>query len=47
MVNKSAHLMLPILLFGVACIPVSIPEREDVRKVSNLVRSVKMAHLEN
>jgi hypothetical protein len=46
MVNKSAHLMLVILLFGTARIPVSAAEREDVRKVTNLVTSVKMAYPE-
>jgi hypothetical protein len=46
MVQKAVHLMLAILLFGTACIPVSAAEREDVRKVINLVTSVKMAYPE-
>jgi hypothetical protein len=46
MVQRAVYLMLTILLFGTACIPVSAAEREDVRKVINLVTSVKMAYPE-
>ena len=46
MLQKPAYLMLAILLFGPACIPVSAAEREDVRKVINLVTSVKMPYPE-
>ena len=46
MVQKALYLMLAILLFGTAGIPVSAAEREDVRKVINLVTSMKMAYPE-
>jgi hypothetical protein len=46
MLSKPAHLTLAILLLGVTCIPVSAAEREDVRKVINLVTSVKMPYPE-
>jgi hypothetical protein len=46
MLQKPAHLMLAILLSSAACIPVSAAEREDVRKVINLVTSVKMPYPE-
>src|SRR5262245_35295989 len=46
MLQKPAYLMLAILLLGAACIPVSAAEREDVRKVINLVTSVKMPYPE-
>ncbi len=46
MLQKSKHL-LAISLLGIACIPVSDAEREDVRKVINLVTSVKMVYPEN
>jgi hypothetical protein len=46
MVQKPAYPMLAILLLGTACIPVSAAEREDVRKVINLVTSVKMPYPE-
>src|SRR5216684_2699526 len=46
MLQKPAYPMLAILLLGAACIPVSAAEREDVRKVINLVTSVKMPYLE-
>jgi hypothetical protein len=46
MLHKPAYLMLAILLSGTACIPVSAAEREDVRKVINLVTSVKMPYPE-
>jgi hypothetical protein len=42
MLQKPAYLTLAVLLLGTACIPVSAAEREDVRKVINLVTSVKM-----
>ena len=47
MLQKPACLTLAILLSGVACIPVSAAEREDVRKVINLVTSVKMPYPES
>jgi hypothetical protein len=40
------HLMLITLLSGIAYIPVYAAEREDVRKVTNLVTSVKMPYPE-
>src|ERR1700716_1896400 len=46
MPQKPAYLMLAILLLGTACNPVSAAEREDVRKVINLVTSVKMPYPE-
>jgi hypothetical protein len=46
MVQKPASLILAIMLFGTVCIPGSAAEREDVRKVINLVASVKMAYPE-
>ena len=46
MLSKPAHLTLAILLLGVTCIPVFAAEREDVRKVINLVTSVKMPYPE-
>lgn len=47
MLRKPAQLTLTILLLGAACIPVSAAEREDVRKVINLVTSVKMPYPES
>src|SRR5467141_3560933 len=47
MLQKPAYPMLAILLLGAACIPVSAAEREDVRKVINLVTSVKMPYPES
>jgi hypothetical protein len=47
MLQKPSCLTLAILLSGVACIPVSAAEREDVRKVVNLVTSVKMPYPES
>jgi len=47
MLQKPACLTLAILLSGVGCIPVSAAEREDVRKVINLVTSVKMPYPES
>ena len=46
MLQKPAYLMLAILLLGTACNPISAAEREDVRKVINLVTSVKMPYPE-
>jgi hypothetical protein len=46
MLRKPAYLMLAILPLGTAYIPVSAAEREDVRKVINLVTSVKMPYPE-
>src|SRR5258707_5053159 len=46
MLQKPAYLMLAILLLGTACNPVTAAEREDVRKVINLVTSVKMPYPE-
>jgi hypothetical protein len=46
MLQKPAYLMLAILLLGTASNPVSAAEREDVRKVINLVTSVKMPYPE-
>lgn len=46
MLNKPVHLMLVILLLGITYIPVYAAEREDVRKVINLVTSVKMPYPE-
>src|SRR5215470_16504445 len=47
MLKKPTRLMLATLLIGVTCIPVSAAEREDVRKVVNLVTSVKMPYPES
>jgi hypothetical protein len=47
MPKKPLHLMLVILLSGIASIPVCAAEREDVRKVINLVTSVKMPYPES
>jgi hypothetical protein len=47
MLQKSMYVMLAILLSGAACTPVSAAEREDVRKVINLVTSVKMPYPES
>jgi hypothetical protein len=46
MLKKPVHLMLVILLSGITYIPVYAAEREDVRKVINLVTSVKMPYPE-
>ena len=46
MLKKPVHLMLVILLLGITYIPVYAAEREDVRKVINLVTSVKMPYPE-
>ncbi len=42
MLQKSTLLVLAVLLQGTSCPPASAAEREDVRKVVNLVTSVKM-----
>jgi hypothetical protein len=47
MLHKPSYLMLAILLSGAACFPASAAEREDVRKVINLVTSVKMPYPES
>jgi len=47
MLQKPMLLVLAILLQGFACPPTSAAEREDVRKVVNLVTSVKMPYPEN
>jgi hypothetical protein len=46
MLNKSQAIMLAGLLLGVALAPAQAAEREDVRKVINLVTSVKMPYPE-
>jgi hypothetical protein len=46
MLQKSTLLVLAILLQGVSCPSASAAEREDVRKVVNLVTSVKMPYPE-
>src|SRR5215469_18523971 len=47
MLQKPTLLVLAILLQCIACPPVSAAEREDVRKVINLVTSVKMPYPES
>ena len=47
MLQKSMLLVLTVLLQGMSCSPASAAEREDVRKVINLVTSVKMPYPEN
>jgi hypothetical protein len=47
MLNKSQGIVLAGLLLGVALVPAQAAEREDVRKVINLVTSVKMPYPEN
>ena len=46
MLNKSQGIVLAGLLLGVALVPAQAAEREDVRKVINLVTSVKMPYPE-
>ena len=46
MLKTPVHLMLVILLSGITYSPVYAAEREDVRKVTNLVTSVKMPYPE-
>jgi hypothetical protein len=47
MLQKSTLLALAVLLQGVSCLSASAAEREDVRKVVNLVTSVKMPYPES
>jgi hypothetical protein len=47
MPQKSALLLLAALLPGLPCTPTAAAEREDVRKVVNLVTAVKMPYPEN
>ena len=47
MLQKSVLLVLAVLLQGISCPPASAAEREDVRKVVNLVTSVKMPYPES
>ncbi|MGB0085169.1 MAG: hypothetical protein WBP94_07350 [Rhodomicrobiaceae bacterium] len=47
MLQKFKPLLLAGLLLGVAYTPIHAAEREDVRKVINLVTSVKMPYPEN
>ena len=47
MLRKSTLLVLAVLLQSISCPPVSAAEREDVRKVVNLVTAVKMPYPEN
>ncbi len=47
MLESPVRLMLVILLSGIAYSPVCAAEREDVRKVINLVTSVKMPYPES
>ena len=46
MLKTPVHLMLVILLSGITYSPVYAAEREDVRKVTNLVTSDKMPYPE-
>jgi len=47
MLQRSTLLVLAVLLQGISCLPVCAAEREDVRKVVNLVTAVKMPYPEN
>jgi hypothetical protein len=48
MLQKTRLLVLAVLLQGISsCSPASAAEREDVRKVVNLVTSVKMPYPES
>jgi len=47
MLQKFKSLILAGPLLALACLPVAAAEREDVRKVINLVTSVKMPYPEN
>jgi hypothetical protein len=47
MTSKTALLLLAALLPGLSCTGVSAAEREDVRKVINLVTAVKMPYPES
>src|SRR5262250_759971 len=46
MLQPARHLLIASLLCGLAFTPASAAEREDVRKVINLVTSVKMPYPE-
>src|SRR5262252_6664122 len=47
MLQRSTLLVLAVLLQGIVCPPASAAEREDVRKVINLVTAVKMPYPES
>jgi hypothetical protein len=47
MLQKSTVLMLAVLLQGILCAHASAAEREDVRKVVNLITAVKMPYPES
>lgn len=47
MSQHAKPLLLACLLLGIACAPASAAEREDVRKVINLVTAVKMPYPES
>ena len=47
MFQKSKCVVLAGVLLGIATAPLNAAEREDVRKVINLVTSVKMPYPEN
>jgi hypothetical protein len=47
MLEKSTLLVLAVLLQGISCAPASAAEREDVRKVVNLITAVKMPYPES
>ena len=47
MLHGSTLLVLAVLMQGVSCLCASAAEREDVRKVVNLVTSVKMPYPES
>jgi hypothetical protein len=47
MLQKSALLVLAVLLPNMSCAPASAAEREDVRKVVNLITAVKMPYPES
>ena len=47
MLQHAKPLLLASLLLGIACTPANAAEREDVRKVINLVSAVKMPYPEN
>jgi hypothetical protein len=47
MLQKSTLFVLAVLLLGISCAPASAAEREDVRKVINLITAVKMPYPES
>ena len=47
MLQHAKPLLLASLLLGIVCTPANAAEREDVRKVINLVSAVKMPYPEN